>query len=40
MDVRIKIPDGQKAEKELGYVAKVPLKEGIQHTIDWARTLM
>jgi len=40
MDVRIKIPDGRKAEKELGYVSKIPLKEGIQRTINWAKTLL
>ena len=40
MDVRIKIPDGQKAKNTLGYVPQISIKEGIKRTIDWARSLI
>lgn len=40
MDVRIKIPSGEKARKEIGYSPKVGLEDGIKRTIEWQRSLL
>lgn len=36
-DVELRVPDVRKAEKLLGYRAKVELEEGLLRTIDWYR---
>jgi UDP-glucose 4-epimerase len=38
-DVRRRVPDTSKAERWLGYEAKVSLQEGLKSTIDWQRGL-
>jgi UDP-glucose 4-epimerase len=36
-DIELRIPETKKAEKLLGYKAKVDLEEGIRRTADWYR---
>jgi UDP-glucose 4-epimerase len=36
-DVRVRIPDGRKASRLLGFTARVPLEEGLLRTIEWHR---
>jgi nucleoside-diphosphate-sugar epimerase len=36
-DVELRIPDVKKAERLLGYRAKVDLEDGISRTLDWYR---
>lgn len=38
-DVRIRIPDVEKAAELLGFRASVPLEEGLAHTVAWHRLL-
>ena len=40
MDVRIKIPSGERARRELGYMPKITLRDGLKKTIDWQKTLL
>jgi len=37
-DTRRRVPDVSKAQKTLGYVARVPLDVGLGRTLDWCRT--
>ncbi len=39
-DVRRRVPDTTKAERLLGFKARVPLEEGLRHTIAWQRPLV
>jgi nucleoside-diphosphate-sugar epimerase len=36
-DVELRVPDVHKAERLLGFKAKVELEEALEHTIDWYR---
>jgi UDP-glucose 4-epimerase len=38
-DVRRRVPDVTKAEKMLGFAAKVSMEEGLKRTIEWQRAL-
>jgi len=38
-DVRNRIPDTQKAQRLLGFVAQVPLDDGLRETLAWHRML-
>jgi dTDP-glucose 4,6-dehydratase len=37
-DPEIRCPDISRARAELGWEPSIPLVEGLQRTIDWART--
>jgi len=37
-DTRRRVPDVSKAQKTLGYIARVPLDVGLGRTLDWCRT--
>ena len=36
-DVELRVPDVHKAEKLLGFKARVDLEEGLLRTLDWYR---
>jgi UDP-glucose 4-epimerase len=40
LDVKIKIPSGEKARKELGYQPKTSLYNGLKQTITWMKKLL
>ena len=39
-DVELRIPDVKKAERLLGFRAKVDLEDGLLRTLDWYRQKM